>query len=92
MINLLQDLDELIQTGKKFLLGKWIADAKSWGTTEGVCLRLDNLPKRMAVKFLNCFCKIYRKNYSTSGMLEIKSLSGVHEERYEITPPKSGPE
>lgn len=38
MIDLLQDLDELLQTEKKFLLGKWIADAKSWGTTEGVCL------------------------------------------------------
>lgn len=40
MIDLLQDLDELLQTGSKFLLGKWIADAKSWGLTEGVCLIL----------------------------------------------------
>ncbi len=36
MIDLLQDLDELLQTDQKFLLGKWIADAKSWGVTEGV--------------------------------------------------------
>ena len=36
MIDLLQDLDELLQSGSKFLLGKWIADARSWGTTEGV--------------------------------------------------------
>lgn len=50
MINLLQDLDELLQTGKKFLLGKWIADAKSWGTTEGVCLRLYILPKIIVVQ------------------------------------------
>ncbi|XP_046631090.1 alpha-N-acetylglucosaminidase-like isoform X2 [Daphnia pulicaria] len=41
MINLLQDLDELLQTGKKFLLGKWIADAKSWGTTEGEKLQYE---------------------------------------------------
>ncbi|XP_045023592.1 alpha-N-acetylglucosaminidase-like isoform X2 [Daphnia magna] len=34
MIDLLQDLDDLLQTGPKFLLGKWIADARSWGTTE----------------------------------------------------------
>ena len=39
MIDLLQDLDELLQTGSKFLLGKWIADAKSWGKTEGVLFR-----------------------------------------------------
>lgn len=38
MIDLLQDLDELLQTGSKFLLGKWIADAKSWAITEGVFL------------------------------------------------------
>lgn len=36
MIDLLQDLDDLLQTGPKFLLGKWIADARSWGTTEEV--------------------------------------------------------
>ncbi len=37
MIDLLQDLDGLLQTEPKFLLGKWIAEAKSWGITEEVC-------------------------------------------------------
>lgn len=37
MTDVLADLDGLLQTGKKFLLGKWISDAKSWGVTEGVC-------------------------------------------------------
>lgn len=36
MIDLLQDLDELLQTESNFLLGRWIADAKSCGTTEEV--------------------------------------------------------
>lgn len=36
MIELLEDLDEMLQTGSKFLLGKWIADARAWGVTEGV--------------------------------------------------------
>lgn len=40
MIDLLQDLDNLLQTGPKFLLGKWISDAKSWGVTEGVMILL----------------------------------------------------
>lgn len=36
MVDLLQDLDDMLQTGFKFLLGKWIASAKSWGMTEEV--------------------------------------------------------
>lgn len=36
MIEILQDMDILLQTGSKFLLGKWISDARSWGVTEGV--------------------------------------------------------
>jgi len=30
---LLRDLDELVATREEFLLGRWIADAKRWGTT-----------------------------------------------------------
>ena len=36
LIDLLQDLDDLLKTVPKFLLVKWIADAKYWGVTEGV--------------------------------------------------------
>lgn len=38
MIDLLEDLDLLLQTEEKFLLGKWIADAKSLAVTEGVII------------------------------------------------------
>jgi len=33
-LQLIRDLDLLLETDKHFLLGKWIADARSWGTTE----------------------------------------------------------
>jgi alpha-N-acetylglucosaminidase len=33
-IELMDDIDELLSTRKDFLLGKWIADARSWGTDE----------------------------------------------------------
>jgi len=33
-IELMDDLDELLSTRKDFLLGKWIADARSWGVDE----------------------------------------------------------
>ena len=32
--SLLSDLDELVGTRPEFLLGRWIADAKQWGTTD----------------------------------------------------------
>jgi alpha-N-acetylglucosaminidase len=32
---LLDDMDRLLATRKDFLLGKWLSDAKSWGTTPG---------------------------------------------------------
>ncbi|MGH7583420.1 MAG: alpha-N-acetylglucosaminidase C-terminal domain-containing protein, partial [Gemmatimonadales bacterium] len=32
--DLLRDLDELTATRPEFLLGKWIADARRWGTTD----------------------------------------------------------
>ncbi len=31
---LIQDLDELLATRKEFLLGRWLEDAKRWGTNE----------------------------------------------------------
>ncbi len=31
---LLRDLDELVGTRREFLLGRWIADARRWGTTD----------------------------------------------------------
>lgn len=34
VLSLLDDLDALVGTRKEFLLGRWIADAKRWGTTE----------------------------------------------------------
>jgi alpha-N-acetylglucosaminidase len=39
MLDLIHDLDELTGTRKEFLLGTWIADARSWGTTkaERIC-------------------------------------------------------
>lgn len=33
-IKLLDDLDQLLGTRREFLLGKWIAEARSWGTNE----------------------------------------------------------
>ena len=33
-IQLIDDLDELVGTREDFLLGKWIADARRWGTNE----------------------------------------------------------
>ncbi len=33
MLGLLRDMDELAGTRKEFLLGAWIADARSWGET-----------------------------------------------------------
>lgn len=36
ILDVLDDLDGLLQSGHKFLLGKWISDSKSWGYTEGV--------------------------------------------------------
>lgn len=32
---LLDDMDRLLATRKDFLLGRWLSDAKSWGTTPG---------------------------------------------------------
>lgn len=34
VVALLTDLDELVGTREEFLLGRWIADAKRWGTTD----------------------------------------------------------
>ncbi|MES2178257.1 MAG: alpha-N-acetylglucosaminidase [Gemmatimonadota bacterium] len=34
VLALLTDLDELVGTREEFLLGRWIADAKRWGTTD----------------------------------------------------------
>jgi alpha-N-acetylglucosaminidase len=34
VVGLLRDLDELVATREEFLLGKWIADAKRWGTSD----------------------------------------------------------
>jgi alpha-N-acetylglucosaminidase len=34
VVVLLNDLDELVGTREEFLLGRWIADAKRWGTTD----------------------------------------------------------
>ncbi|RJP34142.1 MAG: alpha-N-acetylglucosaminidase [Candidatus Omnitrophota bacterium] len=33
-LEILDDLDEVLATRQEFLLGKWIADARRWGTTE----------------------------------------------------------
>ncbi|MBF9255703.1 alpha-N-acetylglucosaminidase [Pontibacter sp. 172403-2] len=33
-ITLIEDLDRLLATREDFLLGRWLEDAKSWGTTE----------------------------------------------------------
>lgn len=33
-IDLIDDLDRLVGTQEEFLLGRWIADARSWGTTQ----------------------------------------------------------
>ena len=33
MLKILDDLDEIVGTQEYFLMGKWIADARSWGTT-----------------------------------------------------------
>jgi alpha-N-acetylglucosaminidase len=35
LVSLLRDLDELTGTRREFLLGRWIADAKRWGTNDG---------------------------------------------------------
>ncbi len=34
VVDLLQDLDALVGTREEFLLGRWIAEAKRWGTTD----------------------------------------------------------
>ncbi|MEO5798448.1 MAG: alpha-N-acetylglucosaminidase [Gemmatimonadales bacterium] len=34
IVTLLRDLDALVGTREEFLLGKWIADARRWGTTD----------------------------------------------------------
>ena len=36
MIDVLEDMDSILKTGSKYLLGKWISDARSWGLTEMV--------------------------------------------------------
>jgi len=38
MIEILEDMDDILKTGSKYLLGKWISDARSWGLTETVYL------------------------------------------------------
>ena len=35
VVSLLRDLDALVATREEFLLGRWIADARRWGTTDG---------------------------------------------------------
>ncbi|CAN5379231.1 alpha-N-acetylglucosaminidase [soil metagenome] len=35
VLGLLSDLDDLTRTREEFLLGRWIADARRWGTTDG---------------------------------------------------------
>ena len=40
MIEILQDMDELLKTGQKFLLGKWIADARALGSDQEVRLKI----------------------------------------------------
>ena len=34
VIGLLQDMDDLVGTREEFLLGRWLDDAKRWGTTD----------------------------------------------------------
>jgi len=34
VLELLQDLDALVGTRREFLLGRWLADARDWGTTD----------------------------------------------------------
>ncbi len=34
VVGLLEDLDTLVGTRREFLLGRWIADARRWGTTD----------------------------------------------------------
>lgn len=41
MIELIRDLDELLATSDQFLLGRWLEDAKRWGTTEQERARLE---------------------------------------------------
>ena len=33
-LRLIEDMDELLATRKEFLLGRWLGDARRWGTTE----------------------------------------------------------
>ncbi|MEJ2703280.1 MAG: alpha-N-acetylglucosaminidase TIM-barrel domain-containing protein, partial [Sedimentisphaerales bacterium] len=40
-VQLIDDLDELLATREKFLLGRWLEDAKRWGTTEGERARFE---------------------------------------------------
>ncbi len=35
LLALIDDLDELLATRNEFLLGRWLADAKRWGTNDG---------------------------------------------------------
>jgi len=39
-LDLMRDLDELLATRREFLLGRWLEDAKRWGTTDAERSRL----------------------------------------------------
>lgn len=41
MLTLLRELDELLATRREFLLGKWLGDARDWGTTDAERDRLE---------------------------------------------------
>jgi alpha-N-acetylglucosaminidase len=40
-LQLIRDLDELLGTRREFLLGRWLEDAKRWGSTPGARARLE---------------------------------------------------
>jgi len=40
-LQLIRDLDRLLATREEFLLGRWLADAKRWGTTDAERARLE---------------------------------------------------
>ncbi len=40
-LQLIRDLDELLSTRGEFLLGRWLADAKRWGTTDAERARFE---------------------------------------------------
>ena len=40
IITILEDMDTLLNTSENFLLGRWIADAKSWAKSESVSINI----------------------------------------------------